>query len=714
MSILSRIRQFSQDIGARAKGYDSPLYNAHPELAMRQHVLRISSDEETVQDGNTSDAYQHYERNTWVRKAANKIADNLSPYIPQVVSGAGEAAEPLPNHALSLLLMNPNPASDPASLWGQWTLEMLLSGEIGHELVYSASKKPLELWPRVSSDFTVAPGEGGRRYQRVSHYTIDDGQGAAYRLEPDEFIHHKFYNPLNVWRGLSVISAVRMSIGIDELSQAWSYLFFKNSARPDYALIAPQGMTKDERDEYRLQLLMQHGLNNAHEPIVLEQGVVDIKPLNFAPKDLEWVNQRELSRDEIAAIFGVPDEIMGYGRDTYENFATAERVFWTLTLMPLIGKRDNTLTHHFRRVGMLKPNERIETDLSSVPALQENLTEKVTQMQVMFSAGVPMNVINERLGLGLPKLQGGDTGYLSAALVPVSQVGMSPEPTTPPQDETPMPDETPAKGYRSKAFPMYGSDEHLKLWQGKQTNLNKPVNEMQRGLKKFIQEQQLDVMRRLRASKTLGRGRFKGQKAAIDPDELFDKEAEAERFKKRFRPEVQAAFTEAALRELENLGLADFPFLDTNPASVAAVRKILDTVAKKTNETTWNELADILAQAEADGLGIPAIQELLNAYFEGRKSDYQTERIARTTMTGADNAGTLEGWTQSGVVKGKSWLSALAPDRTRDAHAAAHGQTVNLDEDFEVDGEKLAYPGDPNGEPGNIINCLCSMTAEVK
>ena len=119
-------------------------------------------------------------------------------------------------------------------------------------------------------------------------------------------------------------------------------------------------------------------------------------------------------------------------------------------------------------------------------------------------------------------------------------------------------------------------------------------------------------------------------------------------------------------------------------------------------------------EAEMNGEGIPAIQERLSAYFGDRKSDYQTERIARTTMTGSSNAGSVEAWRQSEVVTGKTWISALQPGRTRETHWDAHGQTVGLDEMFTVGGEALAYPGDPLGSPGEIINCLCTSIAVVE
>lgn len=724
VSNLTRtIAAFNQQVSALARGQDSPLYALHPELATRQPIFRMTSDGEGA-DTQQADDEQHYIRNVWVRKAVNVLQRNLAPQIPQVVTGKGREMTTLENHPLSMLLQNPNPELDPATLWEEWTAEMCLSGEVGHELVKSKSgRNLLEIWPREADTFTVRAMPGSERYRTVESYRIDD----EYTVPPAEFIHYKFYNPENQWRGLSLISAVRMGVQIDELAQAWSYLFFKNQARPDYALIAPQGLTKDERDEYKLQLRMEHGFPNVHEPIILEQGVVDVKALSFQPKDMEWVAQRELSRDEIGAIFGVPDEIMGWGRDTYENFATAEKVLWTLTLIPLLNKRDRQLTHHFKKIGLLKPAERIDTDLSGVASLQEDLTEKISQMQIMFQSGVPLNVINDRLGLGLPSIKGGDVGYISSALVPIGEPRPQPTPSPTlapdvPNDNQPdnptdtpdnNPDDQPQQRSVTKAFPAYGSQEHEKMWQTKQANLDKPVNSFVRGLKKYFQDQQNNVVRALRNSKEYGRGKWKGQTKALEPADLFDEEAEAAEFERRFRKEIREVFDAAALRELMAYTQEDFPTLDPSADAVAAIRTILETVAKKVNNTTWLDLIDILQDAEREGLGIPAIQELLNNYFEGRKSDYQTERIARTTMTGADNAGTMAGWEQSGVVKGKTWLSALAPNRTRDEHAAAHGQTVKLFEKFDVGGEKLEYPGDPIGAPGNIINCLCSMTAEV-
>lgn len=57
-------------------------------------------------------------------------------------------------------------------------------------------------------------------------------------------------------------------------------------------------------------------------------------------------------------------------------------------------------------------------------------------------------------------------------------------------------------------------------------------------------------------------------------------------------------------------------------------------------------------------------------------------------------------------IKEKEWVSAL-DTRTREVHAIANGERVDIDDTFSATGEPLKYPGDPAGSPWNIINCRC-------
>jgi len=61
----------------------------------------------------------------------------------------------------------------------------------------------------------------------------------------------------------------------------------------------------------------------------------------------------------------------------------------------------------------------------------------------------------------------------------------------------------------------------------------------------------------------------------------------------------------------------------------------------------------------------------------------------------------------------KVWIAVL-DQKTRLGHVFADGQVVSADAPFLVDGEYLRFPGDPNGSPGNIINCRCASVPKIR
>jgi hypothetical protein len=55
----------------------------------------------------------------------------------------------------------------------------------------------------------------------------------------------------------------------------------------------------------------------------------------------------------------------------------------------------------------------------------------------------------------------------------------------------------------------------------------------------------------------------------------------------------------------------------------------------------------------------------------------------------------------------KEWRHGAGAMAPRMSHLAADGQVRKVNEPFDVGGEKLMYPRDPAGSPGNTINCGC-------
>jgi len=127
-------------------------------------------------------------------------------------------------------------------------------------------------------------------------------------------------------------------------------------------------------------------------------------------------------------------------------------------------------------------------------------------------------------------------------------------------------------------------------------------------------------------------------------------------------------------------------------------------------------LDDLIPEIIDQGIGGGAAQTMLRDQIKSQwhKARYfRTERIVRTEVNRAANWGSLEGVKSTEFPHDKVWMSSFAAT-SRAGHMAADNQKVDINEMFDIDGEDLQYPGDPGGSASNTINCLCSLTYEIK
>jgi uncharacterized protein with gpF-like domain len=132
------------------------------------------------------------------------------------------------------------------------------------------------------------------------------------------------------------------------------------------------------------------------------------------------------------------------------------------------------------------------------------------------------------------------------------------------------------------------------------------------------------------------------------------------------------------------------------------------------------EVFDLVAHEVATGVnlgeGIPELRARIDSVLSTSGSDRWPNRatvIARTEAIGALNAGRAESFRALAEEEPdeeleRIWL-ATEDSRTRDSHRAADGQRVALGTPFIVGGFELAFPGDPNGPPQEVIQCRCTM-----
>lgn len=150
----------------------------------------------------------------------------------------------------------------------------------------------------------------------------------------------------------------------------------------------------------------------------------------------------------------------------------------------------------------------------------------------------------------------------------------------------------------------------------------------------------------------------------------------------------------------------------TNPLVAKAFSQ---TGAKITEiaDTTRANVMDIISTAYDEGLSIPDTAKLIESAMRD-SAEVRARMIARTELVGAINGGSLAATQLVSSATGsryqKRWLTAVGARYPRhELYDGLDGQTVGLDEQFDVGGESLDYPGDPDGDPAETINCRCTM-----
>jgi 2'-5' RNA ligase len=193
------------------------------------------------------------------------------------------------------------------------------------------------------------------------------------------------------------------------------------------------------------------------------------------------------------------------------------------------------------------------------------------------------------------------------------------------------------------------------------------------------------------------------------PDEVFQPEKFLDHVRTKTDPVRQAVVREAIT---EGLDLAGLDFDVTNPLVSGVLGRVGENLTNVV-DTTRAGVMRTIGTAYEQGLSIPDTALLLQTVIEGA-SRARGELIARTEeaglVNGADVAAARIVGQETGVGYFKRWLTAPGAEHPRhEEYDDLDGQTVALDEPFDVGGEVLMYPGDPDGPPEEVCNCRCTL-----
>ena len=491
--------------------------------------------------------------------------------------------------------------------------------------------------------------------------------GTAVDVPRSEFIQFRTYSAGNPGGYLSPISALRQTL--EEQIQAGKFRkeLWASSGRLNAQIIRPKDVQPFD-DETRKRFIDTFrsswgaGGSKAGSIPLMEDGM-EIKPFQTSFKEQQWQESVTLSREDVAAAYGVnPSLIWHTGTQTYASAKDNARALYSDCLGPVLQMLQQRINSFLLpRLGAT-PETYVEFDLTE--KLKGSFEERAQILQA--SVGGPWLTRDEaRADNNLPPLPNGQGAEI---ITPLNvELGGQASPQDTHMEESPaLPPGRPSENSKS-------AETEIRI---KARSTKEEDEKTAEVLKKFFERQKKSVLPKM------------GAKSASWWD------------KKRWDKEL-ADDLEPELDEISDFHGESTAKLLGYGYNAARTRKYIRTLAEARaeiiNESTYSKLKDAEEpggafdkRALVDAVVIGGTLALTCAAFGTRESVQQAQE------NGFDRQ------------VYKRWVTG---DNPRPAHAAMNGEEVPIDEPFS---NGLNWPGDDMGPADETCGCNCSTEIIVR
>ena len=394
-----------------------------------QVYLNVNASSHYRRDNYDAYADEGYRKNAIVYRCINEIANGAACVPFKLFQGDDE----LDQHPLLSLLRRPTPTQAGVEYFQAVYSYLLLSGN-NYAIRSDVSGEVRELYLLRPDRVRVKPSKTAT--PEAYQYVIGGKVLKTYDADPvtgaSEVKHMKLYNPLDDYYGLSPLMAAATDIDNHNAINTHNISLLRNGARPSGAIVfkpasdrgLPIQLTDGQRQQLKDDLNVKYtGAANAGRPLLLE-GDFDWREMGLSPKDMDFLQQRNMAAKDIALCFGVPSQLIGIpDAQTYANVQEARLALYEETIMPLARRVESDLNEWLSP--MYGEDIRIEYDFEAVPAMTERRRRVYENVTAAVREGIiSRNEARERLGL--EPIDGGDDVYIAANLFPLGT------PETPP------------------------------------------------------------------------------------------------------------------------------------------------------------------------------------------------------------------------------------------------------------------------------------------
>lgn len=312
----------------------------------------------------------------------------------------------------TLLHVSPNRRHTTMEFWQFMVMNYLFRGNAYARLVRNDSGEVIEMWPLASDqvEVDVLPDK------TVIYKYGYEGQVAIY----DEKSIFHWRDKGNGIVGMSRLDYMRNSVGIAISAQNHTADVYNKSGKRPGVFMIDKLLTEAQRTSIRNNY---KGLTEGSDDdlLVLEAGA-KFEPLSLTPADLQLLDTRKFSVEDIARWFGISSVMIN---DTNKTTTWGTGIgqliegFYKFRLRPMLESLEQCLE---RRVLTSGQREMYSVEFSLDAILRGSLADRLDAGAKGVQNGLYTR--NEWRQLeNLPKMEGGDELTAQLNLAPISQLG---------------------------------------------------------------------------------------------------------------------------------------------------------------------------------------------------------------------------------------------------------------------------------------------------
>lgn len=310
-------------------------------------------------------AMSAYAEFPWVRACTTAIGEDLAGLPLRLVRGFGDKAEVIHEHPVLDLLAAPTTDLDRLAWESQLWTYLLPVGWVP-VLIVGPTGRPTSLKLLHPERCRIISDEAGT-FAGIEYQPVVGG------------MHHYGAESVALVRMPSWLSGDRDQVGEGMISALKAGLNSEHAAaemaakgakrgRPDVVLSPASEsltLTKAQREE----IAAEYGrFAEAGKAALVLSSHIKAEFQGWTPRDLEFKEQRLLTRDEVLAVFGVPPTRVGLPTANYATAQQQDSIYWQ-TLRAKAARLDHALTRIARRFDAALT---VVHDFSGVAALQES------------------------------------------------------------------------------------------------------------------------------------------------------------------------------------------------------------------------------------------------------------------------------------------------------------------------------------------------------